>query len=439
MGRHYETSTNFNLNTVRNILNEKEDIYKNSQNRKKKIKEINPGKPIIKLNQSDEKSLSIEKKIEPIVTLILKDNQDKKEDNSSQNTSSSPSLSDQEQNELINHINKNDFDKEYILYPNLRSLHKLNQNEEIKINNIFENESLNYENFQGKTTILEQTTEIETIRNTFCVSADGCEDSEYAFEIVTEDLIKNSSDKLLLAYIFDSTIDNTNNFRNRKETIIHKYSTKILKMIQTKVNFIKEELKSGIHPIDQLHKISIDNNSEFLVTGFYSLRGPKGDNKQLNLGVDYLLSNSKKPTILIKENSLRKNKQNRQLKWLFIFDKAYFKSYSIFEKFISLVDPNNDFVYGYTVMPSWFLNDDIKNSFMNDIKKNNIKNFDYLAENYQVSSAKPINEKINFGDIHFDYVVFYNNPQKHKVEGKNSSVLNIILNSKSNICFVNGV
>jgi len=280
--------------------------------------------------------------------------------------------------------------------------------------------------------------EITRFDSIFCLSVDGSIHSEQAFEIVTDDFLKKETDKMLIIHIFNSSMDEYYNFRNKKDTIIEKYNTRLLKIDKSKTLFLKEDRISKVHALEQVNRIASNHKCSFLISGYYGIKGPKGDNKELSKGVDYLLSFSRSPTILIKENTLRKNKPNGQIKWLFVFDRAYMNCYSILNRFLPLINNERDFVFGYTLLPNWINFDDIKKNFIMDMELCRINNYDYEAAEYLKAPSELVKEKVNFGDLHFDYLVFYNNPERHRNDGKSSDTVNLITKCASNICFING-
>ncbi len=315
-------------------------------------------------------------------------------------------------------------------------LHNLlgeNQNQNIlNFNQIQENDVKIQEYMQIKSF---QISRNDTV---FCLSVDGSVHSEIAYDIVSEDYIKNETDKLIIVHIYNSEMDEYYNFRNKKDTINDKYSTKILKVDRSKVLFLKEDRVSKLHALEQVNRIAANHMCSYLISGYYGIKGPKGDNKELTKGVDYLLSFSKIPTVIIKENILRKNKPNGQIKWLFVFDRAYMNCYSIFNRFLPLINREKDYVFGFTMLPDWINFDDIKKNFQLDMEICKIKNFDYEYVEYKKNPSELVKEKVNFGEILYDYIVFYNNPEKHRNEGKLSDIFNIVTKCASNVCFING-
>jgi hypothetical protein len=193
--------------------------------------------------------------------------------------------------------------------------------------------------------------------------------------------------------------------------------------------------------LEQVNKQAINLKANYFIVGYYGIKGPKGDNQELSKGIDYLLSETRIPTILIKDTPLRSVKEGKGYKWLFVFDKQYHNVFRVFKTFHKLIDVEKDYVYGLTLLP---INsdgknkfDDVKEDFMEEMTKMNIKNFDYETVSYSKLPSSIINDKINFGTINFDFLVFYNNTEKYKNERKSSDMTNIISKSNCSICFFN--
>jgi len=174
------------------------------------------------------------------------------------------------------------------------------------------------------------------------------------------------------------------------------------------------------------------------------LRGPFGDNKQLFKGLDFLLKESRLPTVLVKEMNLRKIRKantGKSYKWLFVFDRAHSSCHQILRAFMQLLDKNLDSIDCLTLLPSFICYDDVRNYIYKEIESEgmNPENIKYEVQEYQHSPSKIVNEKINFGETIYDYLVFYNNPEKYRNSQKSADdVLNMVKFATCNICFING-
>lgn len=271
----------------------------------------------------------------------------------------------------------------------------------------------------------------------FCLGVDGSVHSEQAFELTMKELLKES-DKLLIVHIFNSQMDECYNFRNKKDTIIEKYETLLLRVPMSQTLFLTEDTFSKIHPLEQVNRIALNHKCSYMITGYYGMKGQKGDNKELAKGVEYLLGSAKMPTIIVKESTLRLNRKKEQFKWLFVFDRNFINCFDILKKFLPLVNKQKDLVYGFTMLPSWVNFDDIKKIFLKTMEDNKVENFEYEQIEYKSAPSELVKEKVNFGETRFDFLVFYNNPEKYKTEKEYSDIPNLITKCASNICFVNG-
>lgn len=283
----------------------------------------------------------------------------------------------------------------------------------------------------------------------FCLSVDGSEHSEFAFQFLESEVFNfidgnhvkiPNKYKLLITHIYNSEMDDIYNYRNKKETIIDKYNTLMMNKfhIERTVFYTEDRDKECVHALEQVNKVAYKARANFLFCGYYGIKGPRGDNKELSRGVDFLLGNSRIPTVIIKEKASRKIKGG--FKWLFAFDRISSNCFRTFNSFLPLIDFKRDYIYGFTLLPHYVNFDDVKKDFMTKMDEYGVdpERYSYEQVEYSKSSANLITDKINFGEIIFDFLVYYNNPEKHKSEGPNSEAANIVKRSNCNICFYNG-
>ena len=118
----------------------------------------------------------------------------------------------------------------------------------------------------------------------FCCSVDGSIHSDYAFDMITDNFF-NSNSKLLCVHVFYSKLDTHFNYNNRKNTILEKYAAKI-ERFKKQTHFISEDRVSKIHALEQAVKIAENYSSNYIVCGYQGLKGPRGCNKEQNIGHD---------------------------------------------------------------------------------------------------------------------------------------------------------
>jgi hypothetical protein len=290
---------------------------------------------------------------------------------------------------------------------------------------------------EGEITKKEAQIKLTQHETLFCISVDGSEHSEHAFNLVTKEFLPNiCHSKVLIMHVYNSQLDNNYNFRNQRDTIIEKYSTAALKLGKD-CHYSWEDRAKNVHALDQVNRTAHNYKADYLVCGYFGIKGPKSDNKELTKGIDYLLSYSKVPTILVKEATIRDIKKQKGYNWLFVFDRAYVDCFNILKFFIKLVDKKLDKISALTLLPPYINYDDIKNKFFAVMEEEKITNYDYSLEEYKKVASAVVNEKINFGEDLFNFLVIYNKPERHKVEGEKSDIVTIVTKAKCNICFIN--
>lgn len=271
---------------------------------------------------------------------------------------------------------------------------------------------------------------------TFAICIDGSDHAEGAFNIVRYNFL-TKPDFLLCVYIFNSKKDNDFNYKNKKETIINNYQDKLSLIDSKKWQFKFEDRYSAIHPLEQVNKIAYEHKADYLFCGFFGLKGPKGDNNELSKGIDYMLKSASEPFVIIKDITQRENKQNSQFNWLFVMDGSYLKIDLILDKFLPLIDIENDNVHGLGLNPTWNPNDELQNIFDKKINEHEIQKHSFETISYDKSSAKIVNRIVNFGEVNYDFVVLFNSRDKYSVEQNSSDNAQILLAAKANICVYN--
>jgi len=272
----------------------------------------------------------------------------------------------------------------------------------------------------------------------FAISVDGSNHSSYGFELVTKEFLKPTS-RLIIVHIFSFELDKYYNYQNKRDTVLYNYSTKLVPY-KTQSTFLAENREPRVyHALEQVNRIVSRKECNYLIIGYYGIKGPKGSNEELSKGISYALGNAITPVIMVKELSLRCNTKSGGFRWCFIFDKQYSNCIRSFLAFSELVNPEKDFVYGFSLLPSYINFDLNKREFHQEIKLRGIKNFEYEAEEYKKDPGKIVLEKVNHCQEPFDFVVIYNNANRHRDNPENNENIDIIKYCVSNICFVNSI
>jgi hypothetical protein len=270
----------------------------------------------------------------------------------------------------------------------------------------------------------------------FSLVIDGSDHSEFAYNLLTKEFL--AGEKFLLTYVYDPEQEEFLNFRNRKETILNKYSTYLSTQVKSenyKLDLIVKKKTENL--LDLIVENSKKLKADFLFFGYNGLKGPRGDNKILAKNIEVLITKCPFPTVIIKEQKLRMDNKSKGFKWLFVFDRLSTECYKIFEKFSNLLNPQVDYVELLTLLPSFIYVDDYKRKYLTDIESLNFPNEKvfYGCETYDKSYSDYVIEKVNFAEKPFyDFVVFYNNSTSSPE--KKREAINLITKLSSNICFL---
>jgi hypothetical protein len=270
----------------------------------------------------------------------------------------------------------------------------------------------------------------------FCISVDGSKHSESAFNLISGDFLGLKS-TMLVIHIYNEKKNEEFNHKNKKDTIIETYGLKMVNYPSSKF-MIENRIENTVHPLEQVHNYGLLFQANYLVSGYFGIKGPKGEYKELSKGINYLLGNGRIKTMIIKDTVPRSQKLTKGYKWLIFMDKKYTGPSKCFLAFSELIDPERDFVYGLTLKESLQSDvDDVQDEFIEEIKKRGIKNFAYEFASYDKVPSKIVEQKVNFEESGFDFLVMYNNRDKYLKEGENSDIVNIITNCLCSICIYN--
>ena len=95
-------------------------------------------------------------------------------------------------------------------------------------------------------------------------------------------------------------------------------------------------------------------------------------------GLDYLLTESKIPILIMKDELMRCDKEkgvsnNKGYTWLILFDGTNTKSFNVLEYFWPLIDRQKDFIYVLTLVNNFFYSDQIKDKFIKKMDQYNLR------------------------------------------------------------------
>jgi len=281
--------------------------------------------------------------------------------------------------------------------------------------------------------------------NRICFLIDGGTDSKKSFDIITKEFLHRLKHREMVGcYIYNSTDNSTYNWQYQKNYILDQYLFSFDRLIKYPNLFYLQDKKYR-HNVEQAYYIANNLLSKYFIFNFYSLKEQNLLTKNIFYGLDFLLTSSKIPILIMKDELTRIDKEkngcnSKGYTWLFIFDGTNTKSFYVLEYFWPLIDRKKDFLYILTTINSGFYSDKIRDIFIKKMNDFNLKeniNYFYMSEYIEDKKYfKFMKEFINFNeDYYFDFVLFYNNPLKYKINKNHSYQL--IMEIKANIGFVN--
>lgn len=241
-------------------------------------------------------------------------------------------------------------------------------------------------------------------------------------------------------YIYDKANESQFNYSHTYETVISNFTTLLL-TTPFKSNFLVDSSKITETGLEESLFLAQGNKSSIICFGYNSLKGAFGINKQQQNNIDILLTKASIPFILFKEFNLRKDNKTRGYNWFILFDHSYINCFKSLLAFSNLIDKENDYVYGYGAYPSYITFDVYKKKFLEYCQEQGFHNYSYESEGYVKKTSQIVIEKVNYGSTRFDYLVMYNNVDRHirDVQSNMSESFIIINKISANICVYNNL
>ena len=281
--------------------------------------------------------------------------------------------------------------------------------------------------------------------NRICYLLDGGANSKRAFDIITKEFLPRLKNRELIGcHIYDSINDSSFNWQYKKNYILDQYLFSFDRLIKYP-NLLYMQDKKYHHNIIQAYNIANSLSSLYFIFNFYSLKEQNLLINNIFNGLDFLLTDNKIPTLIMKDELMRCDKEkgvsnNKGYTWLILLDGTNTKSLNALEYFWPLIDRQKDFIYALTLVNNTFYSDQLKDKFIKKMNQYHLReniNYYYFFDCVPGKKQfKYLKEFINFNeDYYFDFVLFYNNPLRYKVKRNDSYQL--IMNLKANIGFVN--
>ena len=259
---------------------------------------------------------------------------------------------------------------------------------------------------------------MEETKKTYCVSVDGSKFSHFGWEVTYNELYKKG-DRIIVTHISNPDKEQIIPYEAQPKTLFLKYQTICLgKMKEGDFEVVVEPRKKEmVHALEGLIKVADSKKCDCIVMGF---QGHKAniEKKELSKGLVYMIRHVSCPVFVIKENSLRKNKENGSFTWLFGLVNKYSRSYQAFENALTYIDLKRDKVKGvnfYHDGDGWDKKE-LETDFLTKCNNLKIKNvsFSYVENDRSITVGKQLNDIINFGDDYVDFIGLGHNASKYK-------------------------
>ena len=168
--------------------------------------------------------------------------------------------------------------------------------------------------------------------NRICFLLDGGANTKKAFEITIKEFLPRLKNRELVGcHIYDSINDSEFNWQYKKNYVLDQYLFSFDRIIKYP-NLLYLQNKKYQHNIIQAYDIAFNLSSKYFIFNFYSLKEQNLLIKNIFNGLDFLLTENKLPTLIMKDELMRNDKEkgvsnNKGYTWLILFDGTNMKSY----------------------------------------------------------------------------------------------------------------
>ena len=272
----------------------------------------------------------------------------------------------------------------------------------------------------------------------YCIAVDGSDNSDWAFDLVLNELYQKG-DKVVIVHIANPNKSDVP-FAFQANSIVSKYEARLTgKLLKQDYLMIKQDkANNNNHALHQVNQIAVTNNCTVLVLGFHGYKKNKQPN-EVSKGISFIMSNIKLPTIIVKENSSRKNKNSSSFTWLTSIEQANTRSFKAFQFAVHYINPQVDKVVGCHIkLYNSSVDSEVKDLFESFCQSQSVANYDFkYLENDRSNVGNQISNFVNFNETDsIDFVVLGHNPNKYSGGDNGSSPLTeVIKSAKANILF----
>lgn len=141
--------------------------------------------------------------------------------------------------------------------------------------------------------------------NIICLSIDGSQTSKDAFEIILAECLPYIHNSVLICpHIYNNTMDEKFNWRYQKANVLEYYKTRLTISLADYQGYliIQDRDANKMHEIEQSYKIAEMNECKYFFCGYEGLREQALKPSRIDVGIEYLLGESKIPVFIMKDN-----------------------------------------------------------------------------------------------------------------------------------------
>ena len=269
----------------------------------------------------------------------------------------------------------------------------------------------------------------------YCIAVDGSDYSDWAFHLVSDELYQKG-DQIVVVHISNSSKISEIPFAFQPKTIISKYDAKLTgKFPFSAYKIVHQDRDSkSTHALLQVNNIALKEKCTALVIGFHGHNMNK-DQKEISKGISFIISNVKLPTIVVKENITRREK-NSGFTWLASIEEANSRSFKAFEYFSNFINFSCDKVIGSHINShgkQWA--EEVQQYFEQACQSIGIPNYSFsiTPSNQNTDIGSTICNLVNYNENEvIDFLIVGHNPSK----SSDKSPLHIVIKTaQCNVLF----
>jgi nucleotide-binding universal stress UspA family protein len=272
------------------------------------------------------------------------------------------------------------------------------------------------------------------------VACDGSDNSEIAFDITLNNLMKEE-DYIIVSHVFQSHKDYLS-YKLKPENIKQDAEAKLSGRHSSTWTSIWEHREKDLSTKEHIMQIAKSSHTDCLVLGFVGRKGPKEDPTLLGSAVEYMAHNPVCPCLIIKDDEQRSAKENGAYRWLVCSDGSE-KSYNSLRETIRIIDKSKDEIVILVVEISNVHVKDIEKETSKILEEADVKHhkFETIERDSDEKTFEAIVDYVNVDDTpYIDFVTVANQGSGYKSHSEKKYfgkvAKGVLIGAKANIFLV---